>query len=438
MNKERIIATAGLSDEQAALLRLLVRQAGKSLNEQWRWGTEIRADLLVVDPNSFSGHMARTRAQASGMRCAILCDADYPEQDGLILREPLKLDQVIAVLTQATQLTVALTPLAPVDDEFYFRDLASFGDASAPVEKDIWRDPARATPVALGLDELIRAHTPDRHERKPGAAASPGIDEILKVEAQKSAESPIKKMRLEADTSIAATTTQSARSQMRSDDARPGLQRTATPSNDSPNIRRVQEVDQSEHSIRDYLDGKATITTPSQIQLGSAPTLTLDPKNQVFHAAGGLSTLSPYCSRVLPSRDWKMCSTRELSQLRDSEPARPYAELIWLQCLLKGNGRLAAHLDPGGSYRLKATVSAETDFRHHGAIIQHMQKLARINEIAADAGTDMDSVFNLINAYDAIGMIEWTPRQRRQTGEQPAVPDKPSLLGKLGLRFRKK
>ncbi|PIV35158.1 MAG: hypothetical protein COS34_03540, partial [Lysobacterales bacterium CG02_land_8_20_14_3_00_62_12] len=127
MNKERIIATAGLSDEQAALLRLLVRQAGKSLNEQWRWGTEIRADLLVVDPNSFSGHMARTRAQASGMRCAILCDADYPEQDGLILREPLKLDQVIAVLTQATQLTVALTPLAPVDDEFYFRDLASFG-----------------------------------------------------------------------------------------------------------------------------------------------------------------------------------------------------------------------------------------------------------------------------------------------------------------------
>lgn len=438
MTKERIIATAGISDEQATLLRLLVRQAAKALDENWHWGTEIRADLLVVDPNSFSGHMARTRAQASGMRCAILCDADFPEQDGLILREPLKLDNVIAVLTQATQMTVALAPMAPVDDDFYFRDLAGFNDAKKPGEADLWRDPASTAPVALGLDELIRAHTPDRHERKPRPTATPGIDELIKAETQKQSEAPIKKMRLDADTSIAATTAPSARSQLRINDSAPTLQRHAPLTVEGSNIRRIPEVDQSEHSIRDYLDGKATIAAPSQIQLSAAPVLTLDPKNQVFHATGGLSTLSPYCSRVLPSREWKMCSTRDLALLRESEPARPYSELVWLQCMLKGNGRLATHLDPGGSYRLKSTVSAEPGFQGHGAIVPHMQQLARINEIAADAGTSMDSVFNLINAYDAIGLIEWTPRQRRQTGEQPAVPDKPGLFGKLGLRFRKK
>ncbi len=130
-------------------------------------------------------------------------------------------------------------------------------------------------------------------------------------------------------------------------------------------------------------------------------------------------------------------TTRELIQLREKEPARPYAELVWLQTILKGTGRLAGHLDPGGTYRLKGRVSAEAEFRDHGSIVTFMETPARLNEIAADAGTSMDAVFNLVNAYDAIGLIEWTPRQRRHDPLPSSSDKKPGLLGKLGQAARR-
>ena len=66
MAKDLTIATVGIREELVSHLRLLVRQACKKLPERWRFGLERNADLVIVDPNSFSGHMARTRAQASG------------------------------------------------------------------------------------------------------------------------------------------------------------------------------------------------------------------------------------------------------------------------------------------------------------------------------------------------------------------------------------
>jgi hypothetical protein len=436
MAKDLIIATVGISEEQVAHLRLLMRKVAKDVPEKWRWGTELKADLIVVDPNNFAGHMARTRAQAGGMRCAILCDNEYPEQEGLILREPLKAENVIDVLRQASALTFQAAPVKAATEDFYFRDLADFKQDSAEPKRDIWDQTARASePVALGLDELVK----ERGENKPLVnPVAEGLEALIRAERQKSETPTIKKLHIATDTTIAATQAPSARAQARINDNSESLSRNMTLSVDNPNIKRILEVDNSEHSIRDYLDGEHTIITPSQILANEAPALTLDPKNQTFHAPGGLSRLIPYCSRVLPAKDWKMVTTRELAQLRDSEPARPYHELIWLQIMLRGSGRLASHLDPGGTYRLKGVVSAEAEFRDHGAILPFMQKPARLNEIAADAGVSMDAVFNLVNAYDAIGLIEWTPRQRRHDSGPNEGDKKSGLLGKLGWPFGKK
>jgi len=439
MAKDLIIAAVGITEEQTAHLRLLIRKVAKEVPERWRWGTELKADLLVVDPNNFAGHMARTRALAGGMRCAILCDDEYPEQEGLILREPLKAENVIDVLRQASAPTFKAAEVGAASEDFYFRDLADFHSESTPAQGDAWSKVTAREPVAMGLDEMIKAKADRAARAEAGNPVAEGIEALIRAERQKGEEAPmVRKLEIASDTAIEATYAPSARAQSRMDSSGATLSRQPSYSADNPNIRRILEADTSEHSIRDYLDGERAVVMPSQIQAPEAPALTLDPKNQVFHSAGGLSRLIPYCSRALPAKDWKVVTTRELVQMRESEPARPYVELIWLQAMLKGSGRLANQLDPGGTYRLKGSVSAEPEFRDHGAIVARMQEPARLNEIAADAGTSMDAVFNLVNAYDAIGLVEWTPRQRRHDAPPAESDRKTGLLGKLGWPFGKK
>ncbi len=434
MAKDLIVAAVGVSDAQVAHLRLLMRKVAKEVPEIWRWGTELKADLVVVDPNNFAGHMARTRAQSSGVRCAILCDDEYPEQEGLILREPLRAENVVDVLRQASAPTFKAAEVHAASEDFYFRDLADFKTDAKPASADVWGKPTGTGPVAMGLDEMLKA----KAAKPTDNPVAEGLEALIKAEQHKAEAPPLKKLQIAADTSIAATSAPTARAQSRINDSVGALARKGDLTAENPNIRRILDADNTEHSIRDYLDGERAIVTPSQILTNEAPALTLDPKNLVFHSAGGLSRLIPYCSRVLPAKDWKMVTTRELTQLRSNEPARPYAELIWLQAMLKGTSRLAGHLDPGGTYRLKGLVSAEAEFRDHGAIVPFMQNPARLNEIAADAGTSMDSVFNLVNAYDVIGLIEWTPRQRRHDPAPAEEGRKGGLLGKLGWPFGKK
>ena len=58
----------------------------------------------------------------------------------------------------------------------------------------------------------------------------------------------------------------------------------------------------------------------------------------------------------------------------------------------------------------------------------------RLHEVAAAAEAAMADVFDFVNACDAIGLIEWQPRTRRDDG---APPEKPSLLGKLRKTFNR-
>ncbi|MCB1571398.1 MAG: hypothetical protein KDI72_10250, partial [Xanthomonadales bacterium] len=101
MANEKTIATIGVSDEDVAHLRLLMRKAAGELRNDWRWGSDTRADLLVVDPAGFAGQMARTRAKTTGMRVAIVCDPGAPTEGDPALYRPLKVANVIDVLNAA-------------------------------------------------------------------------------------------------------------------------------------------------------------------------------------------------------------------------------------------------------------------------------------------------------------------------------------------------
>ena len=58
-----------------------------------------------------------------------------------------------------------------------------------------------------------------------------------------------------------------------------------------------------------------------------------------------------------------------------------------------------------------------------------MLQPARLHQIAAASGASMADVFDVVNAYDAIGLIEWKPRAPR--GGAPVEEPKPGLLGRL-------
>jgi len=178
------------------------------------------------------------------------------------------------------------------------------------------------------------------------------------------------------------------------------------------------------------------LRSPAQIQLPDQPAITLDPKQRVFHSAADLADLVPYCVEVLPPSLSNSVSTTDLARVRESQPGRPYDDLRWLDALLKSTGRLGARLDPGGTYQVRQPVTVHPEFHAHGPIAAALAQPQRLHEVAQQGGAGMDKVFDVVNAYDAIGRLTWTPRQRLSAPEPAA--DKGGVLSKLKWPFGKK
>src|SRR5690242_12830384 len=101
MRIDKNLVVIGLSDDDTAHLRLLMRKAGEQLQQRWRWGTEEGADLVIVDTQVFAGQMTRTRALAAGMRVAVVTDETAESSTELRLHRPWKLSNVVDVLNRA-------------------------------------------------------------------------------------------------------------------------------------------------------------------------------------------------------------------------------------------------------------------------------------------------------------------------------------------------
>ena len=416
MASEKYLSVIGLSDEDTAHLRLLLRKIYGHLDHHWRWGAEENADLIIVDPSELSGQIARNRAFSGGRRCAIY-DENEPLRDGEArLARPLKDENLIAVLNGNAEVGVGLgPPVLQHGDDFY--DLDSFNPQ-----------------FELEDDEAANARANRGGEHTPAV----GLDELLKPDAEASRPQFSVPGKLQGNTTVEAPATGlSARSEQRVADSVRGFGRLAREEthtiNTSPPVKRGQApAPAKQYVLRDYLRGDP-LGGPSQLALADAPALTLDPKAQHFHTTGKLPALAPYCTRELPQSAWKRLTTNELAQVRSEQPAQPYSRLIWLEALLTSGGRLASHLDPGGRYKLKRSQQAEADFPSHARIIAALAAPAKVNEIAASSGATMDEVFDVINAYDAIGLIDMERRLPRHTEPEQSK----GLFAKLRKPFGK-
>jgi hypothetical protein len=403
---EKRIAVIGVSDEETAHLRLLMRKADSELGARWQWGSESGADLLVVDPSSFAGQMARTRAQAGGMRCAIFSDEPVDGHD-LVLRRPLKLANVIEVLNDVAGRALRVEGIEPQKHDFYVLDVSDADDAAGP--------------------EAIEEPAASPEQR---ASAAPGLDELLKVDPAEEREAARVKATLDENTTVFGTSGPTARSEARGGGLRPGAREDAPP--DPGLIRRGGN--NARHDLRAYLEGDL-LGGPARIRIADAPSLVLDPKHRVFHSEGRLAALEPYCRTPLRHSDFEPLTSAELAEIRATVPAETYLRLVWLDALMHSGGQLARHLDPGGTYRLSRWLEIDSDLSAYFRIASAMLEPARLHEIAAASGASMSDVFDAVNAYDAIGLIEWQPRMPRSP--EPDEKGGPGLLGRLRRTLRK-
>lgn len=387
----------------------MLRMAGTRLAHSWELQERDQPDLVILDPiYDVASRTLQARYQAAGIPFALLCDADAVVMHGMVLRRPLKLDQLVAVLNVAGSLRDDTEVVTGSDADFYNAEL---GDR---------------IPTGTG------ARTWDRPEHAhadvvPPAASSSAPDSFeLLVHGDPLQEPPPPKPLITPDTQIEARRhPETARSAMRHNEA--GTHDASLlgatpleieplaldPSGFGPSTTRSTTLEASQPVLPALL-AEGAILSPTRLSGEGLPDLVLDPKLRGYYSQADLQDLAPYVhangTRVQSAR----IVGSELQQVRDTQQARPFDELHWLLALMGAPGRLDPSLDPGGSYAVTHALDCAPELRSHGRIVALMATPMHLHVLARVSGALMEEVFDVIRAYQAIGRLEYVPRQSLQ------------------------
>ncbi|RAP59125.1 hypothetical protein [Oleiagrimonas sp. MCCC 1A03011] len=383
---ERTLACIGLNGFERARLRLLLAEAGERVQARWRMGQPEQADLLILAPGSLEAEAAALRARGRGVRCVHLgAPGDVGDE---FLPAGFGVDDVVRVLKSVR---AAQAPVQRVDarsPEFFQTETGGTlaDDHAIPeavdLERFLRRDSGEHT-----LEKIVPYQLEDTTSIEPVERAAPSS----RAQARSSERDPFARS---ASSSSAASSSLS------------GVQ-----ADYGTGLNMKDEHDASGHPLSFYLTGQA-LMAPSQIVLEGTEPLILDPKNGVYMIVGDLASARPYATAHWRSADFERLTTRELERWRALCEPQPYLRLRWLIALCNGDGWLPRHLDPGGSYRVREMLHPGPHFEAQVRIGQVLRDWLRLHEVAAQAGVDMQSVFDTVAAYDAIGWLEWRPRER--------------------------
>lgn len=160
-------------------------------------------------------------------------------------------------------------------------------------------------------------------------------------------------------------------------------------------------------SLLDLLEGPNAASERTCLVAEGLPTLLLDPATRSWHAEGNLKSLASWCSRTIEDTDVRHPGRTEFEAAAANVSAQPYARLIWLAHLIRGDGRLDTRHDPEARYKLASWPQSEREFPKHFRIATAMLKQAvAIEDIAASSGAPIGDVADFINAYYAIGYVD--------------------------------
>ncbi|MEO7433042.1 MAG: hypothetical protein ABIR62_13665 [Dokdonella sp.] len=174
---------------------------------------------------------------------------------------------------------------------------------------------------------------------------------------------------------------------------------------DDPSSTRARFLDIKRERVCTNLDGLIK-RGAVLIERHGIPPLLIDPVADTFHSTARLIDLEPYFLDVVVGRERKRIGGTQLAAFRKAVPGRPLLRLRWLHALLRSNGWLAPHLDPSADYRLLNWFPLDADYRKQHRIAMTMLRGAPLHRIAATAKAKMADVFDVVNAYDALGLLE--------------------------------
>lgn len=156
------------------------------------------------------------------------------------------------------------------------------------------------------------------------------------------------------------------------------------------------------------------------IERHGIPPLLIDPVSDTFHSTARLVDLEPYFLNVVSGSERKRIGGQKLAAFRQAVPGRPLQRLRWLNALLRSNGWLAPHLDPSADYKLRSWFPLDADYRKQHRIAMTMLRGAPLHRIAATAKAKMADVFDVVNAYDALGLMECKRQPLYDTAATPS------------------
>lgn len=434
MSSSRTLSIVGASEETTAHIRLLMRMAGRQLQHRWQLREGEEADLVIVEPgDDIATRTLPARCQAAGIPFAILADEGSVVVHGMVLRRPLRMEQLVAVLNAAGQSREDARVVSSIDADFYNTDLGDLVPQGSANPESHWDQPQHeqdlAPPAApasadTGPDALdLLIHGDPLIEPEP---PTPLVDENTGLDARQGGDT--------------------ARSALRREDRSYDANLIGITPLDVAPISRTPVMPTSaqarEHTatagLGDLLKSGA-ILSPTRITGEGLPELVLDPKLRRYYARAQLHELLPYADATAERLRTGSIVGSELQRVRDSQIPRSFDELQWLLALAASRGRLDPRLDPGGRYSIRNALVAASELRSHGRIAALMATPMPLHEIARTSGARMEEVFDIVNAYHAIGRIEYIPRQRLQGAPPaPADPSGDSTRSRLARLFGKK
>jgi len=154
------------------------------------------------------------------------------------------------------------------------------------------------------------------------------------------------------------------------------------------------------------------------IRRAGLPPLLVDPVTDLFHSAARMCELEPYFLDPLEGHEYQRIGGSQLATMQNEHAGRPLVRLRWLNAFLRSNGYLARHLDPSAHYQLKQWLPLDNDYGKQHRIALTLMREAPLHIVARRAKAKMADVFDVVNAYAALGLIE----TRRQAGGDAAVP----------------
>lgn len=346
------IALSELESSDAEVFRATLERLAGRLSHHWEWADLIDAIVVVVDMDSFFGHMAWLKASGSGKTVITIARSGCVHGSDLVLGKPLD-DDALAVLLEQVAGTID--------------------------ESDGGLHSAHATPTHTARVALDSASAPAEAQATlpaPAAQAAPSpVTSVASPELAKAIEG----------------VTSANKANRVADDAKPQT-RPETPATAAP--QEPEPINVAELIVRRF---------PIQAGRVADCDLVVDSEHGVYYAGDALKPLQDPLERKPSSLH--TLDAAELATVRQRKPL-PLARLRWFAGLVATPGILARGLQEDERYKLSRWPQTEREFPRHFRIATAMMKQAATPaELAVASGVPLAEVIDYINASKAAGWL---------------------------------